>query len=84
MTMISKYGGVLAIVAGVIVVYILLLIFMPVIVDTAGIATTTMNSTSNMSLYPGTIPAVTAAPWALWFAPGVIGIVSVIFVLRRA
>lgn len=79
----NKLGQVGIIVAVVIIAYLLMLVFMPVLTDFASTANTTMSATSNMSNYPGTQEGVLAAPWVLWFAPACIGIVAVVIVLKQ-
>ena len=79
----GKLGTVAMIAGFVIVAYLLLMVFMGVITDAASTANTTMSATSNMSNYPGTQEGVLAAPWVLFFVPGVGGIVAIIIVLKR-
>lgn len=81
--MMSKLGSVGWIVGVVIVCYLLLLVFMPFLSDTATTANATMAATSNMSNYPGTSEGILAAPWVLWFVPAVGGIIALVIVLRQ-
>ena len=62
--------------------YLIMLITMPLVSDLAATANSTMNATSNMSLYPGTSEALMASPWILWFIPGAIGIGVIIVILK--
>lgn len=78
----SKFGSIALIVGFVIAAYLLLMAVMPVITDAASTANTTMSASSNMSNYPGTLEGVLAAPWMLWFAPGVIGMAAIIIKLK--
>jgi hypothetical protein len=80
----NKLGTVGIIVGFVIVAYLLLLVFMTVIVDSASSANATMAATSNMSNYPGTAEGIIAAPWILWFVPGVVGMIAIIVVLKKS
>jgi len=79
----GKIGQVFIVAVVVTVAYLLLLLTMPTIVDFANTANTTMHASSNMSQYPGTAEAVVSAPWILWFAPGVIGLASIVIILKR-
>ena len=81
--MMDKLGSVAWIIGGVIICYLLMLVFMPFLAETASTANTTMAATSNMSNYPGTSEAVLSAPWVLWFVPAVGGIIALVLVLRR-
>lgn len=78
----NKFGAVFAISALIIVVYLFLLVIMPIITDLALTANTTMNATSNMSLYPGTSGFLMSIPWIVFFVPGVIGIAIIVVILR--
>lgn len=79
----GKVGQVAMTVGGIIILYIFLLIFMPIISGAAITANTTMDSSVNMSQFPGTSEALVSSPWGLWFAPGIIGIAMIVFILRR-
>jgi len=79
----NKIGAVIIVMGAVIAVYLLLLVTMPILVDFASTANTTMAATSNMTNYPGTQEAVLSTPWVLWFAPGVIGMIVVVIILKR-
>lgn len=79
----GKISAVIVVVVMVIAVYLLMLVVMPVVVDMSLTANSTMNATSNMSLYPGTSGAMVSAPWVLWFVPGVIGMIAVVVILKR-
>jgi len=78
----GKIGKITTIVAGVIILYLLLLVMMPVLSDATITANQTMDASNNMSLYPGTSGGILSAPWVLWFAPGVIGIALIVITLR--
>lgn len=79
----NKIGQVAIVVAIVIAAYLLLLVTMPILVDFASTANTTMHAGSNMTNYPGTAEGVVAAPWALFFVPGVIGIFAIVVILKK-
>ena len=78
----NKFGSVFAISALIIVVYLFLFVIMPIITGMALTANTTMNATSNMSMYPGTSGFLMSIPWIVFFVPGVIGIALIVVVLR--
>ena len=80
--MMNKIGAVITVVVLVIAAYLLLLVVMPIISDAALTANTTMNASSNMSLYPGTSGFLMSTPWILFFVPGVIGIAVIVVLLR--
>ncbi len=78
----NKYGAVIVVVFVIIVVYLILLVVMPILTSAALSANTTMNATSNMSLYPGTSDFLMSTPWILFFVPGTIGIAIIVVILR--
>lgn len=78
----NKFGAVITIVVLIVAVYLLLLVIMPILTSTALTANTTMNATSNMSLYPGTSGFLMSIPWIVFFVPGVIGIALIVVILR--
>jgi len=78
----NKIGAVITITFVMILAYIFLLVVMPIISDAALTANTTMDATSNMSLYPGTSGFLMSTPWILFWIPGVIGIALIVIVLR--
>ena len=79
----NKIGAVITVVVLIIGTYLFLLVVMPIISDLALTANTTMNATSNMSLYPGTSGFLMSTPWILFFLPGVIGIALIVIILRQ-
>jgi len=79
----SKIGRVILVVVGVILLYLLLLVIMPILTDFASTANTTMTASSNLTNYPGAAEGVLIAPYLLWWAPGVIGMVAVVFILKK-
>ena len=79
----NKVGGVIVVVCLVAAAYLIMLVTMPVLIDVATTANTTMTAGSNMANYPGTSGALMSAPWVLWFVPGTIGLASVIVILKR-
>lgn len=78
----NKYGAVAVIVFVIIIAYLFLLVIMPILTSTALTANTTMDATSNMSLYPGTSGFLMSIPWIVFFVPGVIGIALIVVILR--
>jgi len=65
------------------IAYLAMLIIMPFVSDMASTANVTMAASSNLTNYPGSAEAVLAAPWILWWVPGVIGMVLVVIVLKQ-
>ncbi len=78
----KKFGMVFAIVCVVAVSYLILTVIMPFLTETASTANTTAFATSNVSDYPGASEGLIVAPWLLYFAPAVIGIVAIIITLK--
>lgn len=62
--------------------YIILTASMPVIVEMANTANTSMSATSNMSDYPGMLEATLATPLVLWFVPFIIGVIVTVGILK--
>lgn len=81
---VNKFGQV-AIVVGIMgILYLLLLVVMPVLTDIASTANVTAHVTRNASsVYPGSTSFLLASPWILWWAPGVIGMIVVVIILKR-
>lgn len=77
-----KIGAVAVVVGLVVVCYLFLLVVMPVVVDMAASANTTMAATSNMTNYPGTSGMLVSVPWVLFFLPGAIGMVVIVLILK--
>lgn len=77
-----KYLAVAATVGAVSILYLLMLIVVPFLVDTTVSVNATLHSSSNMSLYPGTTDFLVAIPWICWFLPACLGIVVVLGILR--
>ena len=78
----NKFGAVIVVVFVIIVAYLILLVVMPIVSTAALTANTTMDATSNMSLYPGTSGFLMSTPWILFFVPGTIGIAIIVVILR--
>ena len=79
----NKLWAIVLIVVVVIGVYLMLAVFMPAISDIANNAAVSLNATSNMSNYPGTLETVESSPWWLWAVPGVAGIIAIAVTLKR-
>lgn len=79
----SKIGQVMIVVGAVIGLYLVLLIVMPILSDMASTANTTIAATSNITNYPGTTSFLLSTPWILFFAPGTIGMIAIIIILRQ-
>lgn len=78
----SKFIKIIWVIVGIGLCYLLMLITIPFLADTANTVNTSMAATTNMSNFPGASGALVAAPWVLWFAPGTIGIALVVIILR--
>jgi len=78
----NKVRAIVITIVIVIIVYLLLLVTMPVVSDLASTSNTTMAATSNLTNYPGAAEGVLAAPWVLYFVPGAIGLVVIVFILK--
>ena len=79
----DKIWQVVIVCIGVGILYLFMMVAMPVMTELASTANTTMGASSNVSNYPGSTEAVLAAPYFLWFVPGALGMVSVIFILLK-
>ena len=79
-----KVGGVIVVCAVVFIVYLIMLVTMPTIVEVTLIANSTINASGiNTTLQPGSTEILIAAPWILWFVPGVIGMIVVVLILKK-
>lgn len=79
----NKIGQVIIVIALVSACYLIILVTMGVVVGLAETANATMTASSNLTNYPGAAEAVLAAPWVLWFVPGVIGMVAIVVIMKR-
>lgn len=79
-----KIGGVIVVCALIFVVYLVLLVVMPVLVDFTYQANATINaSVANVTTrMPGATEGLIMAPWALFFAPAIIGVVVIVIILK--
>ena len=75
-----KVGGVVLIVAGMTLLYVIMLLVMPAIVSIVG--TANVEITENTTAMPGSRDILISAPWYLWFVPAVIGIAVIIGYLK--
>lgn len=66
----------------VIFVYLIITAAWPAITSITTMTATTLNSTSNMSNYPGMLPAVQSAPIWLYIIPAGIGVIVTVGLLR--
>lgn len=78
----NKIKLVALIIAGVILCYVFLTIIMPIFVDFASTANTTIAESSNWSDYPGTQAALVGAPFWIYFIPGIVGMAAIVVVLK--
>lgn len=79
----NKMGALAWIIGGAIIVNLILLITIPFLSDVTVTVNSTLNASSNMSLYPGTSGFLLASPWILYFIPNIAAVILVIVVLRR-
>lgn len=78
----NKFGAVATVCVAVFMVYLVMLVVMPWLADITLTVNSTLNATSNMSNYPGTSEFLLSITWILFFVPGVIGIATIIVILR--
>lgn len=78
----NKIKQVIFIIAGVVLVYVFLTIIIPILADFAGTANATITASSNFTDYPGTQAVLVGAPFWIYFIPGIVGIVAIVFVLK--
>ena len=78
----NKIGQVILVIVAVIALYLIMLVVMPLVSDMAITANATMDTSSNLSNYPGAAEGVMAAPWVLWFVPGCIGMILIVVILK--
>jgi len=69
----------LAVVAG----YIILAVIMPAINEVTAVAADSINASTNMSNFPGTLEVVQSSPWWLWSLPGIAGVIAAVVMLRK-
>ena len=79
----NKAGAVAIVVSILAIVYIILLVVMPIVSDFASSANTTFAAIANVSDYPGSQGALLSAPWILYFAPAVIGMIVIVSILKQ-
>lgn len=63
--------------------YVIVAIAMPTIQTVSTNIATTINTTSNMTNYPGTLETVQIFPLLAWFIPGAVGIGATVYMLRK-
>ena len=79
----DKFKLVLGVIIAISAVEALLSFVIPnILVPFANTANMTMAATANMTNFPGTSETMVAAPWLLYFAPPVIGIIVIVAALR--
>jgi len=79
----DKFKLVIGVILSISVVEAMLAFIIPnVMVPFANSANMTMAATANMTNFPGTSETLVAAPWLLYFAPPVIGIIVIVAALR--
>lgn len=78
----NKLGAVLIVIAMMVVVNLFLLVAMPILVDFATTANTTITADHDLTRYPGASEGLMASPWVLYFAPNVVGMIVIVIILK--
>ena len=80
----KKLGAVIIIIVVVAICYVTMLVYMPVIntMVQTGNATITASG-ANLTNMPGSQSGLIAAPWILWWVPGVIGMAFIVIILKQ-
>ncbi len=79
----NKIGQVALVVFIMGVLYLILLAVMPVVSDMSIAANTTITASGvAVAEMPGSTSFLLAAPWILWWIPGVMGMIIVVAILR--
>jgi hypothetical protein len=78
----SKFFWVIVLWVVIIFSYVIITAAMPVMTSITTETAETLNATSNMSNYPGMLPAVQSAPIWLYIIPGGIGVIVTVGLLR--
>ena len=78
----KKATWILGLVALTVLVYLIMPALMAAINPIVDISVESMNSTSNMTNYPGMIGATESMPLIMWFVPGVICAVLSVLILK--
>lgn len=74
----------IAIVLGVtIAAYLLVTVVMPTFTDIVNTVNATLDSSANMSNYPGTSEVLVSTPLFMYFVPGVLAVAAVVFILVK-
>ncbi|GAG82113.1 unnamed protein product [marine sediment metagenome] len=79
----NKLGHVAVVVGLVLMVYLILLITVPFLSSVAVDVASNMTADHPVAQYPGAVEGLLMAPWLLFFAPGVIGLIAVVVILKR-
>lgn len=78
----KKVGRLFLVWAVISILYVIIALIMPTIQDVATDTATTINASSNMSNYPGTLETVQSFPLIAWFIPGAVGIAATVYMLK--
>jgi len=80
----SKFKSISLLIVGVGMLYAVLAIFIGFLADTTISVNQSLAVAHNgLVAYPGLSGAILSAPWALYFAPAIIGIVWLIIILKQ-
>ena len=79
----NKIGQVILVVFGVSILYLLMLVVIPIMMDMASSANATITLESNPANYPGGTSFLFVIPWICWWVPGCIGMSAIIVILKK-
>lgn len=79
----SKFRQVAWVIAGVTLLYVMLAIFIDFLAGITVSVNQALDVAHNMTQYEGTSGFLLATPWILYIAPAVIGIISIVVILKR-
>jgi len=78
----NKVGTIFLVWLGVVVAYIMMAAVFPAMTGISEDASTQLSSSSNMTLYPGSLDVVDGFPLWVWLIPGGLGIVATVVNLK--
>lgn len=79
----GKFKAVMWVIIGVGIVYVMLAIFINFLADITVTVNQALDVAHNMTQYEGTSGFLLAAPWILYIAPAVLGIILIIGILKK-
>lgn len=78
----SKAKQVILVIAGVVMLYIIVSVFIVFLSDTSVSVNAELAATTNLSNYSGLSEFLLASPWIMYVAPAVVGIIAIIGILK--